>query len=186
MSSLTGQLLVAMPQMGDPFFARSVVYLCAHSEETGAMGLIVNKTIDSLDIDELYAQLEIAPAIRSDPAQPVHFGGPVSPGQGFVLHSTDYREEGTLGIGDEFALTATVEILRALGSGKGPSHCLVAIGYAGWGPGQLDAEIRANGWLLVTADTQLVFNAEDDSKWQLAVAKLGVSPEMLSGDSGRA
>lgn len=184
MTSLTGQLLVAMPQMGDLFFARSVVYLCAHSMDTGAMGLVINKTIDKLTIDELYEQLQIAPATRSN--QPIHFGGPVAPGHGFVLHSTDYRENETMVIGDEFALTATRDILRATGQGEGPRQCLVAVGYAGWGPGQLDAEIQANGWLLVAADTDLVFDTEDDSKWQRALAKLGVSPEMLSGDSGRA
>jgi putative transcriptional regulator len=103
-----------------------------------------------------------------------------------VLYSADYREEGTLYIGDEFAMTATLDIIRAKGKGGGPQQCLVALGYAGWGPGQLDAEIQANGWLFVAADTHLVFDTEDDSKWQRALAKLGVSPEMLSADSGRA
>jgi len=185
MSSLTGQLLIAMPQMADPFFERSVVYLCAHSPEEGAMGLIVNKRIDSLTMDGLYAQLKIEPVTQSQP-QPVHFGGPVATGHGFVLHSPDYREEATLNIGGEFAMTTTLDILRAKGKGEGPRRSLVALGYAGWGPGQLDAEIQANGWLLVSADTGLVFETEDDSKWQRALAKLGVSPEMLSGDSGRA
>src|ERR1041385_1586995 len=99
MASLTGQLLIAMPQMSDPFFDHSVVYLCVHSEETGAMGLVVNQTLDSLTIDDLYAQLKIEPVTHSN--RPVHFGGPVAPGQGFVLHSADYREESTLGIGAE-------------------------------------------------------------------------------------
>lgn len=184
MTSLTGQLLVAMPQMLDPFFERSVVYLCAHSQEDGAMGLVINKTLDTLTIDELYAQLEIEPVTHRP--QPVHFGGPVATGHGFVLHSTDYREEGTLGLSGEFAMTATIDILRATGKGVGPRQSLVALGYAGWGPGQLDAEIQANGWLMVAADTGLVFDTEDASKWQRALAKLGVSPEMLSGDSGRA
>ena len=184
MTSLTGQLLVAMPQMLDPFFERSVVYLCAHSQEDGAMGLVVNKTIDTLTIDELYAQLGIEPVTHRP--QPIHFGGPVATGHGFVLHSTDYREEGTLGLSGEFAMTATIDILRATGKGMGPRQSLVALGYAGWGPGQLDAEIQANGWLMVAADTGLVFDTEDASKWQRALAKLGVSPEMLSGDSGRA
>lgn len=184
MTSLTGQLLVAMPQMLDPFFERSVVYLCAHSQEDGAMGLVVNKTLDSLTLDELYAQLKIEPAKHSN--QPVHFGGPVAPGQGFVLHSADYREKDTLSIGEEFAMTATLDILHAQSKGEGPRQGLVALGYAGWGPGQLEAEIGANGWLLVAADTALVFGTEDDSKWQRALAKLGVSPEMLSGESGRA
>ena len=184
MTALTGQILVAMPQMDDPFFARSVVYLCSHSSEDGAMGLIVNKTLDLLTIDQLYAQLEIEPVMQS--AQPVHFGGPVAPGQGFVLHSADYRDEGTIGIGEEFAMTATVDILRAKGNGAGPRRSLVVLGYAGWGPGQLDAEIQANGWLLVAADTGLVFDTDDDSKWQRALAKLGINPEMLSADSGHA
>src|SRR5438552_11431966 len=167
MPSLTGQLLVAMPQMADPFFDHSVVYLCAHSEETGAMGLVVNKTIDSLTVGELYEQLKIEPAAHS--SQPVHFGGPVAPGQGFVLHSADYRDEGTLGIGDEFALTATLDILRASSKGEGPRQGLVALGYSGWGPGQLEGEIQANGWLVVAADTSLVFDAEDGRKWQRAL-----------------
>ncbi|HET7085243.1 MAG TPA: YqgE/AlgH family protein [Rhizomicrobium sp.] len=184
MPSLTGQLLVAMPQMSDPFFDHSVVYLCAHGEETGAMGLVVNKTIDALSLDELYAQLKIEPVARSN--RPVHFGGPVAAGQGFVLHSADYRDEGTLAIGEEFAMTATLDILRAQSKGEGPRQGLVALGYAGWGPGQLESEIQANGWLVVDADPALVFETEDGSKWQRALAKLGVSPEMLSGESGRA
>jgi putative transcriptional regulator len=184
-SSLTGQLLVAMPQMQDPRFARSVVYLCAHSEQAGAMGLVVNKTIDTLSIDELYSHLKIEP-IRLNRPRPVHFGGPVDPGRGFVLHSVDYREEGTLGIDDGFAMTATIDILRAIGKGEGPRRSLLALGYAGWAPGQLDAEIQANGWLSVAADADLVFAEEDDSKWQRALAKLGVSPEMLSVEAGHA
>jgi putative transcriptional regulator len=186
MRSLTGQLLIAMPQMDDPFFARSVVYLCAHDRESGAMGLIVNKTIDGLTLEELYAQLEIAPLAHEGPPQPVHFGGPVAPGHSFVLHSADYREEGTLGLGEEFAVTATLDIFRATGRGEGPRQGIVTLGYAGWGPGQLDAEIQANGWLLVDADSHLVFETDDGNKWQQALAKLGVNPEMLSADSGRA
>ena len=186
MSSLTGQLLVAMPQMQDPRFARSVVYLCAHGEDAGAMGIVVNKTIDALTVDELYAHLKIEPAVRANRPQPVHFGGPVDPGRGFVLHSADYREEGTLEVGREFAMTTTLDILRAMGKGEGPRQCLLALGYAGWGPGQLDAEIQANGWLSVAADADLVFDPDDDSKWTRALAKLGVSPEMLSGEAGHA
>lgn len=185
MDSLTGQLLVAMPQMQDPRFARSVVYLCAHSEEAGAMGLVVNKTIDALTVDELYAHLNIGAARLNRPA-PVHFGGPVDPGRGFVLHSADYREEATLGIGNEFAMTATLEILRAIAKGEGPRQSLLALGYAGWAPGQLDAEIQANGWLSVEADAELVFDDAQDSKWQRALKKLGVSPSILSTEAGRA
>ena len=164
MSTLTGQLLVAMPQMSDPFFARSVVYLCAHSEDTGAMGLVINKTIDSLTVDELYAQLKIEPATHSNRPERVHFGGPVAPGYGFVLHSPDYREEGTLGIGEEFAMTATVDILRAKGMGGGPRQTLVALGYAGWGPGQLEGEIGRQDWFTTTGDPKLIF---DDDRGDL-------------------
>jgi putative transcriptional regulator len=174
-----------MPQMQDPRFARSVVYLCAHSEGGGAMGLVVNKTIDALTLNELYAHLKIE-AARSNQPVPVHFGGPVDPGRGFVLHSADYREEGTLGIGDQFAMTATLDILRAIGKGAGPSRSLLALGYAGWAPGQLDAEIQANGWLSVEADADLVFDDAQDNKWQRALAKIGVSPEMLSAEAGHA
>jgi putative transcriptional regulator len=174
-----------MPQMQDPRFARSVVYLCAHSEEAGAMGLVVNKTIDSLTSKELYTHLNIEPTRLNQPLQ-VHFGGPVDPGRGFVLHSPDYREEGTLGIGDEFAMTATLDILRAIGNGEGPRQRLLALGYAGWAPGQLDAEIQANGWLSVPADADLVFDDAHDSKWQRALKKLGIDLSMLSTDAGHA
>ena len=185
MSSLTGQLLVAMPQMQDPRFARSVVYMCAHSEEAGAMGLVVNKTIDGLTLDELCSHLNLEPA-RVNESRAVHFGGPVDPGRGFVLHSADYREEATLEIDGGFRMTATIDILRAISRGAGPRQNLLALGYAGWAPGQLDAEIQANGWLSVAADSELVFDDADDSKWQRALKKLGVSPEMLSGEAGHA
>jgi putative transcriptional regulator len=184
-TSLTGQLLVAMPQMQDPRFARSVVYLCAHSEDAGAMGLVINKKIDALTIDELYTHLNLEPS-RANQPRPVHFGGPVDPGRGFVLHSADYREEATLELTDNFAMTATLDILRAIGKGEGPRQCLLALGYAGWAPGQLDAEIHANGWLSVGADADLVFDGDLDSKWQRALAKIGVSPSMLSGEAGHA
>jgi len=185
-TSLAGQLLVSMPQMSDPFFARSVVYLCTQDSNDGAMGLIINRTIVSPSMDELYAQLEIAPAARPSRREPVHFGGPVAPGKGFVLHSADYQEEGTLRIDEAFALTATRDILRARAQGAGPRQSLVAVGYSGWGAGQLESEIEANAWLLVAADTSLVFDVEDGSKWHRALAKLGVRPEMLAADGGRA
>ena len=185
MNSLTGQLLVAMPQMMDPRFARSVVYICAHSEEAGAMGLVVNKLLAALTMDELFTHLKLEPA-RLNQSRPVHFGGPVEPGRGFVLHTADYREEATLPVSDEFAVTATLDSLRAIGRGEGPRRNLLALGYAGWAPGQLDAEIQANGWLSVDADAEIVFEEADDSKWQRALAKLGVSPSMLSSDAGHA
>jgi len=185
-TSLTGQLLIAMPQMQDPRFARTVIYLCAHGSE-GAMGLVVNKFLDNppVTLSRLMGQLGIeAEGLKADP--PVHRGGPVEEGRGFVLHSADYTEEATLVVGNNVALTATLDILRAIGRGEGPKRSLLALGYAGWGPGQLDAEMQANGWLHVDADEALVFDPNSDDKWQQALAKIGVDLTALSGDAGHA
>jgi putative transcriptional regulator len=186
MKTLAGQLLVAMPQMPDQRFARSVIYLCAHSDSDGAMGLVINKPLGSLTLGALFAQLEIAPGGSAAEARPVHFGGPVEIGRGFVLHTADYREEATLHVDGNIAVTATLEILRAIGKGEGPRRCLFTLGYAGWGPGQLDAEIQANGWLCVAADDGIVFDADHDAKWRRALAKLGVDLSSLSSDAGHA
>jgi putative transcriptional regulator len=179
-----GQLLVAMPQMQDPRFAKSVIYLCAHTPE-GAMGLVLNKLVDSITFPDLLEQLSIEPAISGDEIR-VHFGGPVESGRGFVLHTADYQREGTLPINSGIALTATVDILRDMARGAGPRQTLLALGYAGWGPGQLDAEIQANGWLQVPADEQLVFGENLEGKWELAMAKLGIDFGRLSSDAGHA
>jgi putative transcriptional regulator len=182
--SLSGQLLVAMPQMSDPRFARTVVYLCAHSSD-GAMGLVVNRLIDSLTFSSLLSQLGVE--AEGEPADmPVHFGGPVESSRGFVLHSADYLQDSTLVIDDEIALTATVDVLKAIARGDGPRHRVLALGYAGWAPGQLDAEIQANGWLLVPADVDLVFGAENDAKWERAIAKIGIDLSLLSSEAGHA
>ncbi|WP_421707729.1 YqgE/AlgH family protein [Algihabitans sp.] len=181
---LTGQLLVAMPTMADPRFERSVIYLCAHSSE-GAMGLVVNKLAGSLTFPDLLEQLGIdGPEAREDIR--VHFGGPVETGRGFVLHSADYLQDSSLQVNDAFALTATVDILRDLAYGSGPRQALLALGYAGWGPGQLDQEIQKNGWLHVEADEILVFDGGLDDKWERAIRKLGFDATMLSGDAGHA
>jgi len=185
MKSLTGQLLVAMPQMTDPRFSRSVVYVCAHSGTEGAMGLVVNKLLASLTMDELFTHLHLEPSTLGR-TRPVHFGGPVEPGRGFVLHTADYREDATLVVGEEFAITATLDILRAIGNGDGPQRSLLALGYAGWAPGQLDAEIQANGWLSVAADPDLLFDDDFDAKWQRALAKLGIDLTALSTEAGHA
>jgi putative transcriptional regulator len=185
LKSLAGQLLVAMPQMQDHRFARSVVYLCAHGEESGAMGLVINKLLGSLTMEELFRQLDLEPG-RFNRSRPVHFGGPVEAGRGFVLHTADYREEATLVVAGNIAVTATLDILRAIGRGEGPRHSLLALGYAGWGPGQLDAEIQANGWLSVAADDDLVFDRDISGKWQRALGKIGIDLSMLSSDAGHA
>jgi len=181
---LTGQLLIAMPGLTEEPFARTVIYLCAHSA-TGAMGLVVNKAMPQIDFPELLEQLGIEDAERAG-HRAVLYGGPVESGRGFVLHSAEFVREGTMVVDDKVALTATVDILRAIAGGDGPRDHLLALGYAGWGPGQLDQEIQANGWLNAPADPDLIFDADLDSKWERAIAKLGVSPSMLSGEAGHA
>jgi putative transcriptional regulator len=181
---LTGQFLIAMPQMSDTRFQRSVVYVCAHTAE-GAMGLIVNKVLDSLTIPELMTHLGVSTDDTVKPER-VHFGGPVETSRGFVLHSCDYVEAGTLVIGHDLALTATVEILRALARGEGPQQRLVALGYADWGPGQLDSELQANAWLHGPAAEAIVFDGANDSKWERAMRQLGIDVSMLSSESGHA
>jgi putative transcriptional regulator len=181
---LTGQLLVAMPQMRDPRFTRSVIYMCAHNAE-GAMGLVVNRRVGSITFSDLLTQLGIGPNRRNDEIR-VHFGGPVEQGRGFVLHSTDYAQAGTLRVDDLVALTATLDILKEIAAGGGPRRSILALGYAGWGPGQLDQEIQANGWLSVAADESLVFDDDLDQKWERAIGKIGVDFSKLSSDSGHA
>ena len=181
---MTGQLLVAMPQMRDPRFARSVIYMCAHSAD-GAMGLVVNRRVGSITFDDLLQQLNIGPNKRNDEIR-VHFGGPVEQGRGFVLHSSDYLQTGSLRVDDQVALTATLDILKELAAGGGPRKSLLALGYAGWGPGQLDAEIQANGWLSVSSDEALVFDADLDHKWERAIGKIGIDFSQLSGEAGHA
>ena len=178
-SYVTGQLLIAMPGMRDERFAKSVIYMCAHSEE-GAMGLVLNQRLDSLTFAELISQLELDEKHLSRDV-PVHFGGPVESGRGFVLHTSDYQQDATLEVVNGVALTATVEILKAIAQ-----ESLLALGYAGWGPGQLDMEIRANGWLQVPSDSEIIFDIEPDTKWERAIQRLGIDPRMLSDDVGHA
>ncbi len=181
---LTGHLLIAMPRMEDPRFTRSVIYLCAHTSE-GAMGLVLNKLMDSVTFPDLLDQLSIDTG-GADQEILVHFGGPVETGRGFVLHSADYVHDSTLVINDTVALTATIDILKAIAEGDGPKRSLLALGYAGWGPGQLDEEIQRNGWLCVNADDALIFGPDLDGRWESAMAKLGIDLNMLSGEAGRA
>jgi putative transcriptional regulator len=160
------------------------VYLCAHSAE-GAMGLVVNRLIDSLSFDSLLDQLGLETG-GDAVDMPVHFGGPVESSRGFVLHSADYVQDSTLVIDDDIALTATIDVLKAIANGNGPKERVLALGYAGWAAGQLDAEIQANGWLMVPADHELVFGLDNGTKWQRAIAKLGVDLSLLSSEAGHA
>lgn len=181
---LVGQMLIAMPQMRDPRFARTVVYVCAHSAE-GAMGLVVNRPFEALTFTDLLEQMEIAvtPVCAS---VRIHFGGPVESGRGFVLHSNDYFAESTLVVDDQVALTATVDVLRAISDGSGPHRSLLALGYAGWSAGQLDQEILENVWLNVPSDPDLLFGTDLERKWERAIAKLGIDFGMLSVEAGHA
>ncbi len=182
---LTGKLLIAMPGMGDPRFDHSVVYMCSHGDD-GAMGLIVNKPSD-LRIKALLGQLNIACRIPVVGERLVHFGGPVEMSRGFVLHSADYDANlHSLQISESFSMTATLDVLEDLASGRGPLNSMVTLGYAGWGPGQLEDEIAMNGWLTAEASAQLVFDVADDDKWEAALATLGVDPLTLSASAGRA
>lgn len=182
---LDGRLLIAMPGMGDTRFERSVIFMCAHSAE-GAMGLIINKPAPDLRFADLLKQLKI-PAGTDRIETRVHFGGPVEHGRGFVLHSTDYAtENSSMRVSPEFAMTATIDILQDIARGEGPNQALLALGYAGWGPGQLESEIQANGWLVAPADTELVFAMRDADKWGSALRSLSIDPRLLSAEGGRA
>jgi len=189
---LEGQLLIAMPTMSDPRFARSLVYICAHSSD-GAMGLVVNKQADFIEFSELLERLNITSGKegikidRDDPVRKVHFGGPVETGRGFVLHSSDYTMgDNTLAIDNKVALTATLDILREIATGKGPRKSFLALGYAGWSPGQLEAEMLQNGWLHCMADEDLLFGRDIETKYDAALAKLGIDPALLSVTAGQA
>lgn len=189
---LDGQLLIAMPAMSDPRFARTVIYLCAHSSD-GAMGIIVNQHAPHINFCELLEQLNIVPAkerisIPEDLEEmAVHVGGPVETGRGFVLHSADYfAEDSTLPIDDGVCLTATIDILRAIAGGKGPDRALLALGYAGWAPGQLETEIQSNGWLNCDSDADLIFDDDIEGKYSRAMTKIGINPAHLVSEAGRA
>jgi putative transcriptional regulator len=189
---LDGQLLVAMPVMEDERFARSVIYVCAHSSE-GAMGIIVNRPAGSINFPELLVQLEIidkADQIKlpeNAESMRVLKGGPVETGRGFVLHSSDFFiKDATLPIDEGICLTATVDILKAIAKGAGPKHAILALGYAGWAPGQLENEIQENGWLHCAADPDLIFGGDVEEKYDRALHKIGIEPGMLSNEAGHA
>ena len=189
---LDGQMLIAMPAMSDERFTRAVIYVCAHSTE-GAMGIIVNQPAQNIKFPDLLVQLEVIPAAeriqlpgRAEDVK-VLKGGPVETGRGFVLHSADFFiENSTLPIDEGICLTATLDILKAIARGNGPASAILALGYAGWAPGQLEQEIQQNGWLHCAADPELIFGQDTDMKYEKALRKIGIDPGMLSSESGHA
>lgn len=189
---LDGQMLIAMPSMRDERFTRSVIYVCAHSSE-GAMGIVVNQPAANINFPDLLVQLEVIPASdiiqlpRRAGTVKVLRGGPVETGRGFVLHSADFFiENSTLPIDDGICLTATLDILKAIARGDGPASALLALGYAGWAPGQLETEIQENGWLHCTADPELIFGGDTETKYEKALRKIGIDLGMLSSEAGHA
>jgi putative transcriptional regulator len=189
---LDGQMLIAMPAMNDERFERSLIYVCAHSDE-GAMGIVVNQVAGNINFADLLVQLEVIPAadriVLPERAETVKVlkGGPVETGRGFVLHSADfYIENSTLPIDEGICLTATIDVLKAIARGNGPNSAILALGYAGWAPGQLENEIQQNGWLHCAADPDLIFGTDIETKYSKALQKIGIDLAMLSSESGHA
>src|ERR1700720_4285497 len=189
---LDGQMLIAMPAMGDERFSRSLIYVCAHSSE-GAMGIIVNHPAPNINFSDLLVKLDVIPAadVIQLPSRAgvvkVMRGGPVETERGFVLHSADFFiENSTLPIDEGICLTATIDILKAIANGDGPASAILALGYAGWAPGQLENEIQGNGWLHCDADQDLIFGGDVEEKYARALRKIGIDPGMLSNDAGHA
>ncbi|UXU75453.1 MULTISPECIES: YqgE/AlgH family protein [unclassified Paracoccus (in: a-proteobacteria)] len=186
-SNLTGKMLIAMPGMRDPRFEHSVILICAHSED-GAMGLVVNRPMPDIGFGDLLAQLGIE-ASEDALDIPVRFGGPVEPGRGFVLHRVprDIQiDENRMRITDDLAMSTTRDILEDYARGRGPQPAMLALGYAGWGPGQLDSEILANGWLTSDRGDEIIFGADNAGKWRAALKALGIDPVALSPNAGHA
>ena len=184
-AGLTGQLLIAMPSLVDRAFQQTVVFLCAHSAEDGAMGLVVNRRLAEPGFDDLLAQLEIEPA---PPRRRIALcaSGPMESSRGFVLHSSDWSGAGSLTVDEGIVLTASLDVLREIADGQGPRHALLALGHATWGPGQLETEIRQNSWLTAPSTDAILFGTEHDRKWRRAFAELGVDPMRLAIQSGNA
>lgn len=189
---LDGQMLVAMPGMTDERFARAVVYICAHSSD-GAMGLVINRRNTAIAMPELLSQLKvISPEeeIRLPPSAgriQVLSGGPVEQSRGFVLHSTDFfLENSSLPVDEGLAMTITIDILKAIAAGEGPERAVVALGYAGWAPGQLEREMSENGWLHCPPDVDLIFDDDHETKYERAMRSIGIDPRMLSSEAGHA
>lgn len=183
-SNLTNHLLIAMPNLADPNFSHTVTYICEHSEK-GAMGLVINRPID-INVAEILEQMEIPVSEPTAGEAPVYLGGPVEEQRGFVLHSSDSEWDSTLRINDQVSVTTSRDILEAMARGEGPEQALVALGYAGWGPGQLEQEILDNSWLSAPADQSILFTLPPARRWQAAAELLGVDLNRLSSESGHA
>ncbi len=185
---LTGKLLLAMPAMGDPRFHRAVIFMCAHSED-GAMGLVINHGLPGVELEQLLEQLGMTSDIQIDLKQlslPLLAGGPVDSVRGFLLHSGEFSQADTVKINEFYSITGTIEALRDVARGNGPENVLFILGYAGWGPGQLEHELQDNAWLVTEPDSKIIFGIPNDEKWEKAVQKLGFEPGMLSGAAGHA
>ena len=184
--SLSGHLIIARPQMQDPMFERSVVYLCEHTTK-GSMGVIINQQLGLLSFSELLKEFKIDNhSNESSDRVNIHIGGPLDSVRTFVLHTSDFTKKSTYKINETFSLSTSLEIFKAIAMGKGPRQCLVTLGYSGWEPGQLESEIQQNGWLIAPADEEIVFMPDISKKWEKAFSKIGVNIDTLSGYSGSA
>ncbi len=182
---LTGQLIMSMPSMDDIRFTRTVIYICVHNDD-GAMGIVINRLIDNLNLDAVLNQLNIGTENKINDNIDIHFGGPVEIGRGFVLHSDDYSKQATVKLNNNISLTASIDILNDIAIGIGPKEKILTLGYAGWGAGQLEEEIKQNMWLHCPSDKELIFGDDLENKWHDALSKIGVDISMLSNDAGHA
>lgn len=180
---LSGQFLLAMPGMIDPRFDHAVIAMCSH-DDRGAVGIGIGATISGLGLHDVLEQFEIDPG--DAPNAPIHFGGPVETRRGFVLHSTDWGGQDTIDVAGRWALSGTVDVLRAIAAGRGPARWTVALGYAGWGAGQLEGELSRPGWLNVTGDTALIFETDAQERWAGAFQRAGIDPRLLIAGAGSA
>ena len=184
---LTGQLLLAMPSLGDYRFQKAVIFICAHDEQ-GAMGLVINQTLPGIEMADLLEQLNIDQTdtnIKND-NMPIMKGGPVETSRGFILHTNDFKQDDTIEVNNEYSVTGTIDALKAITEGKGPKEMRFILGYSGWSPGQLDKEIQENSWLITNADRDVLFETKPEETWDKAVKRLGIDPGQLSNDAGRA
>ena len=180
---LSGQFLLAMPGIGDPRFEKAVIAMCVHDED-GALGIGLGRVVPRLGFHDLLKQLDIDPGVAPNVA--IHHGGPVEPQRGFILHSPDWGGQDSIAVGDQWVLSATLDILKAIAAGKGPSRWTAALGYAGWGPDQLESEMSRHGWFVTPGDARLLFDCDVESRWATAFRQAGIDPRLLAAESGTA